>query len=292
MPLSCISKQPTSSAAPNRFFTPRTIRSDECLSPSNCSTTSTRCSSTRGPATLPSLVTWPTSTVAMPRSLATATSAAVTARTCVTPPATPSMPGAEMVCTESMTSRPGLDRVEVAEHRLQVGLGGQVEPLVQGAEALGAQPHLAGRLLAGDDQAGRVAGWPPTAARRRAAASTCRRRARRRAAPPRRARCRRRAPGRARRRRSAWRRAGSMLMVAIGRAGSAGVRGRQRPQRRRAASAAGGVDDRAPLAALRAAPEPLRRPVTADVALVRGTRPPPPFRDWRARSRPGQSGRS
>ena len=152
MPPSCISKQPTSSAAPNRFFSPRTRRSDECLSPSKCSTTSTRCSSTRGPATWPSLVTWPTSTVAMPRSLATATSAAVTARTWVTPPGTPSVPGAEMVCTESSTSRPGLDRVEVAEHRAEVGLGGQVEPLVQGADALGPQPHLADRLLAADHQ--------------------------------------------------------------------------------------------------------------------------------------------
>ncbi len=44
----------------------------------------------------------------MLRSLATATSAAVTARTWVTPPGTPSVPGAVMVCTESTTSSPGL----------------------------------------------------------------------------------------------------------------------------------------------------------------------------------------
>ena len=88
----------------------------------------------------------------MPRSLATATSAAVTARTWVTPPATPSVPGAEMVCTESSDQQARLDRVEVAEHGAEVGLGGQVEPLVQGADALGPQPHLAGRLLAADDQ--------------------------------------------------------------------------------------------------------------------------------------------
>ena len=48
-----------------------------------------------------------------------------------------------MVCTESTTSSAGLDRVEVAEHRAQVGLGGQVEPVVQRADPLGPQPDLA-----------------------------------------------------------------------------------------------------------------------------------------------------
>ncbi|SLH88979.1 Uncharacterised protein [Mycobacteroides abscessus subsp. abscessus] len=57
MPSSCSSKQPTSSALPKRFLMPRTMRSVEFLSPSNWSTTSTRCSRVRGPATLPSLVT-------------------------------------------------------------------------------------------------------------------------------------------------------------------------------------------------------------------------------------------
>ena len=107
MPSSRISKQPTSSAAPYRFFVARTRRSDECRSPSKCSTTSTRCSSTRGPAIEPSLVTCPTSTVAMPRALATAMSAAATARICGTPPAAPSLASLEIVCTESTTSRPG-----------------------------------------------------------------------------------------------------------------------------------------------------------------------------------------
>ena len=55
----------------------------------------------------PSLVTCPTSTVAMPRSLATAMSAAVTARICVTPPAEPSACALAMVCTLSTTSSPG-----------------------------------------------------------------------------------------------------------------------------------------------------------------------------------------
>ena len=106
--------------------TARTSRSVECRSPSNCSTTSTRCSSTRGPAIAPSLVTCPTSTVAMPRSLATAISAAATARTWVTPPAVPSTAGEAIVCTESTTSRPGSTASTWPSTRGQVGLGGEV----------------------------------------------------------------------------------------------------------------------------------------------------------------------
>ena len=43
----------------------------------------------------------------MPRALATAMSAAATARICGTPPAAPSLASVEIVCTESTTSRPG-----------------------------------------------------------------------------------------------------------------------------------------------------------------------------------------
>ncbi len=46
----------------------------------------------------------------------------------------------------------GLHRVEVSHHRGQIGLGRQVEPLVQGADALGAQSHLARGLFATDHQ--------------------------------------------------------------------------------------------------------------------------------------------
>src|SRR5262249_27795766 len=46
--------------------------------------------------------------------------------------------------------QPRLDRVEVAEYRAEVGLGGEVQPLVQRTDAFGAQPHLAHRLLAAD----------------------------------------------------------------------------------------------------------------------------------------------
>ena len=44
----------------------------------------------------------------------------------------------------------GLDLVDVAEDGGQVGLGGEVEVVVQRADAIGAQPHLGRGLLAGD----------------------------------------------------------------------------------------------------------------------------------------------
>ena len=52
-----ISNTPTSLVAPKRFFSARRVRKLRSRSPSNSSTQSTRCSSTRGPATAPSLVT-------------------------------------------------------------------------------------------------------------------------------------------------------------------------------------------------------------------------------------------
>ena len=107
MPSSPISKQPTSSAGPNRFLVARISRKPECRSPSNASTTSTRCSSSRGPAMFPSLVTWPMMITAMPRCLATRIKAAVTSRIWVTPPGEPSASAVPMVCTESTTSSEG-----------------------------------------------------------------------------------------------------------------------------------------------------------------------------------------
>jgi hypothetical protein len=46
----------------------------------------------------------------------------------------------------------------VAQDGGQLGLGRQVETFVQGADPLGAQPHLAGGLLAGDHEGGAVGG--------------------------------------------------------------------------------------------------------------------------------------
>ena len=59
-----ISNRPSSSVEPNRCLVARSSRSAWWRSPSNDSTVSTRCSSTRGPARPPSLVTWPTRIVA------------------------------------------------------------------------------------------------------------------------------------------------------------------------------------------------------------------------------------
>ena len=107
MPSEDRSKQPTSSTGPKRFFMARSMRKRELRSPSKLRTTSTRCSSTRGPAIEPSLVTWPTMTVVMLRVLATRIRAAATSLTWVTPPGTPSMPDAPIVWMESTTNSVG-----------------------------------------------------------------------------------------------------------------------------------------------------------------------------------------
>ena len=79
-------------------------------------------------------------------------SAVVTARTWVTPPVTPSASVVDMVCTESTTTRRRLHLVDVAERRLQIGFGGQVDLVVGAAGAFGPHPDLARRLLAGQIQ--------------------------------------------------------------------------------------------------------------------------------------------
>ena len=129
-------------------------------------------------------MTWPTSTVAMLRVLATRTSAAATSLTWVTPPGTPSTSAAPMVCTESTTSSVGPHLLDVAEHRAEVGLGGEVELVVHAAGAVGAQPDLGGRLLAGDVE-GAAPGARGLGGDLEQQRATCRRRARRRAGPPR-----------------------------------------------------------------------------------------------------------
>ena len=85
-PRSVIAKTPISFTAPKRFLMARTRRKLECVSPSKYSTVSTMCSSTRGPASAPSFVTWPTSTIDTPEVLATRVSCAAHSRTCATEP--------------------------------------------------------------------------------------------------------------------------------------------------------------------------------------------------------------
>ena len=89
-PFSVIANTPISLTAPKRFLIARTRRKLECVSPSKYSTVSTMCSSTRGPASAPSLVTCPTSTMAVPLLLAVRVSCAAHSRTCDT------LPGAEV----------------------------------------------------------------------------------------------------------------------------------------------------------------------------------------------------
>ena len=84
--------------------------------------------------------------------MASAVSATVTARVWVTPPGAPSASAVDMVWIESIDEQVRAQRVDVPEHGAEVGLGGQVQLVVHGAGALGAQPDLPRRLLAGHVQ--------------------------------------------------------------------------------------------------------------------------------------------
>ena len=86
-PRSSIENTQISSTPPKRFLYARTMRYSPVASPSKYSTVSTRCSSRRGPAIAPSLVTWPTMKTAQPVRLANSISACVQSRTCETLPA-------------------------------------------------------------------------------------------------------------------------------------------------------------------------------------------------------------
>ena len=92
--------------------------------PRSCSTQSTRCSSTRGPASAPSLVTWPTRITAHAALLGDAHRAGRRPRA---PgrrePGAPVSAGSQSTCTESITQASralGLDR---GDHAVEVGLG-------------------------------------------------------------------------------------------------------------------------------------------------------------------------
>ena len=151
-PTSPISKTPISSVDPNRFFDARTSRSDADRSPSMESTASTRCSRVFGPARLPSFVTWPTRTTAIPSPFASSISRRADSRTWPTLPAGPS----------SSSSGRGLDGID-DEHRRPSGAGhvhdapdlalgddadGDSAGALEQAEPRRPQPDLRGRLLA------------------------------------------------------------------------------------------------------------------------------------------------
>ena len=113
---SVISNRPSSLVEPKRCLTARSRRRAWWRSPSNDSTVSTTCSSTRGPASPPSLVTWPTRTTAMPRSLASRTSRWAHSRTCTTEPGAEPSSGSMTVWMESTTTRRGPDLVDGGHH--------------------------------------------------------------------------------------------------------------------------------------------------------------------------------
>ena len=231
--------------------------------PRTAMTTSTRCSSTRGPAIEPSLVTWPTSSVGDVALLGHRRSARPRPR------------GSGRRCRPRRRARPR--RWSAPSRRRpgraatvsmwpstarQVGLGGQEQRAGHRLDPLGPQPDLGGRLLAGDVEhpAALAGGRGP---RRRAAGWTCRCRARRRPARRRRAPARRRAPGRTRRRRSGVDWASWTSTSRIGRAGAltgpaAVVRGARRAD----------LLDRAPGLALAAAADPLAGGPAALAAAV------------------------
>ena len=232
-PPSRISNTPISLVAPKRFLSARTVRKVRSRSPSKWSTQSTRCSSARGPASDPSLVTWPIRSMVTSRRLATLHQR----------PRSPRAPRRRFPGVASPDGQ-GLDRVDHADggalgldrgqHRLQRGLGEDRDVERRVAEPLGpasgsGPPTPRPRRRA---SCARRAERSPAPSR---PACSCRSRARRRAGPASPGPGRRRAPGRARRSRSAA-------------APSA------RPRRRAAASAS----RRPPADARRSAPPPPR----------------------------------
>src|SRR5580704_208295 len=90
-PRPVISKTPISSVGPNRFFTARRMRKFRPPSLSNEITASTICSTTRGPAIWPSLVTCPTRITAAPVVFAKRIKA------CAAPRTWPTVPGVDSI---------------------------------------------------------------------------------------------------------------------------------------------------------------------------------------------------
>ena len=138
---------------PKRCLVARSRRRAWWRSPSNDSTVSTTCSSTRGPASPPSLVTWPTSDDGQVALLGHPHQAVG-----ALPDLGDRARGGGQVGVED-----GLDGVddhhrrghlvEGGEDGRQLGLGQQPQPGMEGAQPLGPQPDLLGRLLGRHQQA-------------------------------------------------------------------------------------------------------------------------------------------
>ncbi len=192
-PAPVISNTPISSVGPKRFLIARRMRNRCAPSPSNDSTASTMCSTTRGSGDLPVL-----GDVAdqddggaarlgeADQHLGGAAHLGDRAGRGLRPRCV------HMVWIESMTTRRGvLPSRQGCDDVLDRGLGGELDRRRGEAEPFGAQPHLRDRLLAGniDRAVRRIA---PARPRPGSAASTCRCPDRRRPAAPSRGQSRRR----------------------------------------------------------------------------------------------------
>ena len=148
-----ISKTPSSLVDPKRFLAARSVRKKRWRSPSNWSTVSTMCSSTRGPGDRALLGDVPDEEDGGAGLLGEAQEAR-------RPPRAPgsTLPGAEVraslysVCTESTTTQRRAGGGDRLEDRLEVGLGQHGDAARVGADALGAHLDLGRRLLAADEQ--------------------------------------------------------------------------------------------------------------------------------------------
>ena len=118
-------------------------------SPSKYSTVSTMCSSVLGPAIPPPLVTWPTTTTAVPLSLAKRMSWPEHSRTWPTLPGALSSDSVYTVWIESMTTTSAETRGRRREDGLEPGLAQHVHGArVLVDQALGAEPDLVRGFLA------------------------------------------------------------------------------------------------------------------------------------------------
>ena len=155
-PFSVMANTPISLTAPKRFLMARTRRKLEWVSPSKYSTVSTMCSSTRGPASAPSLVTWPTSTMQVPPALAARVRCAAHSRTCATEPGAEVSWSEYTVWIESITATAGWIGRDGGEDFFELDLGQHLDLRVVQAEAARAQRDLGAAFLAGDVERGHL----------------------------------------------------------------------------------------------------------------------------------------
>ena len=150
-PSSRISKMPTSPVGPKRCLTEVRTRSVWWRSPSKESTVSTRCSTARGPARSPSLVTCPTRSSGTPLDFAMRVRRSTQARTWARLPAGWASSGSETDWSESTTSSAGWWRSTAASISSDVGPLQREQVTGHQADARRPPAHLGERLLGGGE---------------------------------------------------------------------------------------------------------------------------------------------